>query len=98
MCYFAFIGLSCTYVELRSYFLNGVDEVTFRKIAIQFDRLNDARSAHHANNELLGGGRNKKGTQGKIGVNSYFRRHEEALTRCHWQVFLIQFISLAGNP
>ncbi|TQD77364.1 hypothetical protein C1H46_037096 [Malus baccata] len=49
-------------------------------------RLNDARSAHHANIELLGGGRNKKGTQGKIGVNSYFRRHEEALTRCHWQI------------
>ncbi|XP_068311422.1 DNA polymerase epsilon catalytic subunit A-like [Pyrus communis] len=49
-------------------------------------RLNDARSAHHDNNELLGGGRNKKGTQGKIGVNSYFRRHEEALTRCHWQI------------
>ncbi|XP_021832845.1 DNA polymerase epsilon catalytic subunit A-like isoform X1 [Prunus avium] len=48
-------------------------------------RLNNARSAHHANNEVLGGGRNRKEPQGK-GVNSYFRRNEEALTRCHWQI------------
>ncbi|XP_034220092.1 DNA polymerase epsilon catalytic subunit A-like isoform X4 [Prunus dulcis] len=48
-------------------------------------RLNNARSVHHANNEVLGGGRNHKEPQGK-GVNSYFRRNEEALTRCHWQI------------
>lgn len=89
--------MSCTYVELRTVFLNGVYELTLRKIVVQFDRLNNARSVHHANNEVLGGGRNHKEPQGK-GVNSYFRRNEEALTRCHWQVFLIQFMYLTGKP
>lgn len=23
---------------------------------------------------------------GRVGVNSYFQRHDLALTRCHWQV------------
>ncbi|XP_048444807.1 DNA polymerase epsilon catalytic subunit A isoform X2 [Pyrus x bretschneideri] len=70
---------------------NGWLEMKKRKWKYTVDRrkkqrLNNTRSAHHANNELHGGGRKQKGTQGKIGVNSYFTRHEDTLTRCHWQI------------
>lgn len=34
---------------------------------------------------------------GKSNVSSYFRRHEEALTRCHWQV-IISFAIVIFTP
>ncbi|KAK9939849.1 hypothetical protein M0R45_016531 [Rubus argutus] len=60
-------------------------------------RLNNARSAYNINNKLLGGGRNLKAAQGKIGVNSYFRSPEEALTRCHWQILQLVPSSESGQ-
>ncbi|GER25550.1 DNA polymerase [Striga asiatica] len=33
---------------------------------------------------------NFKQAEGRVGVNSYFQRHELAVTRCHWQI--IQFV------
>ncbi|KAM5584440.1 DNA polymerase epsilon catalytic subunit A-like [Rosa sericea] len=60
-------------------------------------RLNNSRSAHNANDKMLGGGRNLKGAQGKIGVNSYFRSHEDALTRCHWQILQLVPSSESGQ-
>ncbi|KAK4492254.1 hypothetical protein RD792_003057 [Penstemon davidsonii] len=32
---------------------------------------------------------NHKQAQGRVGVNSYFQRHDLALTRCHWQIIQI---------
>ncbi|KAG8371187.1 hypothetical protein BUALT_Bualt13G0060900 [Buddleja alternifolia] len=36
--------------------------------------------------EMPGSILNCKQAQGKVGVNSYFQRHDLALTRCHWQI------------
>lgn len=53
-----------------------------------FDRLNNSKTRHYGTgvSEPLSGVINQKETLGKSGVSSYFRRHEVALTRCHWQV------------
>ncbi|XP_057955577.1 DNA polymerase epsilon catalytic subunit A-like [Malania oleifera] len=43
--------------------------------------------------ELPNGLINHKQAQGRTGVNSYFQRHELALTHCHWQI-----IQLVPSP
>ncbi|XP_050369951.1 DNA polymerase epsilon catalytic subunit A-like [Argentina anserina] len=60
-------------------------------------RLNNSRSVHNANDKLHGGRRSLEGGQGKTGVNSYFRSHEEALTRCHWQILQLVSSSESGQ-
>lgn len=55
---------------------------------IDFDRLGDSRTLHQ-DNGVSGTNRgviNPGQTQGRSGVNSYFRRNELALMRYHWQV------------
>lgn len=41
--------------------------------------------------EIHSGVSDKRQAQGRTGVNSYFERHELALTRSHWQVMYILF-------
>ncbi|XP_073146772.1 DNA polymerase epsilon catalytic subunit A-like [Henckelia pumila] len=40
---------------------------------------------------------NHKRTQGRFGVNSYFQRHDLALTRCHWQIIQLAAGSQHGQ-
>ncbi|KAI7983738.1 DNA polymerase epsilon catalytic subunit A [Camellia lanceoleosa] len=56
-------------------------------------RLGNSKTLNQANGDfgMLDGIINQKQTRGKTGVNSYFERHELALTRCHWQI--IQLVS-----
>ncbi|KAF5727520.1 DNA polymerase epsilon catalytic subunit A [Tripterygium wilfordii] len=51
-------------------------------------RLGSSRTPHRADgaSEVMEGMISKRGDQAKTGVGSYFRRHEVALTRCHWQI------------
>ncbi|KAJ4724769.1 DNA polymerase epsilon catalytic subunit [Melia azedarach] len=60
-------------------------------------RLGGPRTSNHANgvSESLGAVTNKE-HQGKAGVGSYFRRHEVALTRCHWQIIQLVPSSQSG--
>ncbi|XP_075636199.1 DNA polymerase epsilon catalytic subunit A-like [Castanea sativa] len=51
-------------------------------------RLSNSRTPHRGKGvlEVLGDVTNRKDTQGRSGVSSYFKRHEVSLTRCHWQI------------
>ncbi|XP_075520013.1 DNA polymerase epsilon catalytic subunit A-like isoform X2 [Primulina tabacum] len=40
---------------------------------------------------------NHERTQGRVRVNSYFRRHDLALTRCHWQIIQLAAGSQPGQ-
>lgn len=68
----------------------------FRKNIIQSCRLGSLRSSHRASgvSESLGGLINHKDAQGRTGVSSYFKRQEIAMTRCHWQVLKLPFLSV----
>ncbi|XP_042956181.1 DNA polymerase epsilon catalytic subunit A-like [Carya illinoinensis] len=60
-------------------------------------RLSNSKTRDYGTgvSELLGGVINQKDTLEKSGVSSYFRRHEIALTRCHWQV--VQLVRSSEN-
>ncbi|KAK6138431.1 hypothetical protein DH2020_027841 [Rehmannia glutinosa] len=50
-------------------------------------RLDKSRTSNLINGaEVPSSILNHKQGQGRVGVNSYFQRHDLALTRCHWQV------------
>ncbi|KAK9279688.1 hypothetical protein L1049_013368 [Liquidambar formosana] len=51
-------------------------------------RLGNSRTSQHDNSvsELPGSMINHGQAQSRTGVTSYFRRHELALIRCHWQI------------
>ncbi|KAK2643590.1 hypothetical protein Ddye_025353 [Dipteronia dyeriana] len=51
-------------------------------------RLSSLRTSHVANgtSQPLGDIVNQKEAQGRTSVGSYFKSHEVALTRCHWQI------------
>ncbi|KAK1561085.1 hypothetical protein Q3G72_034282 [Acer saccharum] len=51
-------------------------------------RLSSLRTSHIANgtSQPLGDIVNQKEAQGRTSVGSYFKSHEVALTRCHWQI------------
>ena len=59
-----------------------------------FDRLGNATTQHNASglSKLLSQAANDKEARGGTGVSSYFRRHEVAITRCHWQVMKFSLI------
>ncbi|KAH6814720.1 DNA polymerase epsilon catalytic subunit [Perilla frutescens var. frutescens] len=48
-------------------------------------RLNPINGAEVPSNII-----NHKHAQGRVGVNSYFQRHDLALTRCHWQIIQLE--------
>ncbi|PSR89873.1 DNA polymerase epsilon catalytic subunit A like [Actinidia chinensis var. chinensis] len=59
-------------------------------------RLGNSKTLNQTNAfEMPGSTIKQKQTQRKTGVNSYFERHELALTRCHWQI--IQIIQSLEN-
>ncbi|XP_065634458.1 DNA polymerase epsilon catalytic subunit A [Quercus suber] len=60
-------------------------------------RLGNSRTPHHGKGvlEVLGDVTNRKDTQGRSGVSSYFKRHEVTLTRYHWQI--IQLVPSSGG-
>ncbi|PIN09217.1 DNA-directed DNA polymerase [Handroanthus impetiginosus] len=50
-------------------------------------RLDNSRTPHLINGtEVARGVLNYKPVQGRVGVSSYFQRHDLAITRCHWQI------------
>ncbi|XP_052190980.1 DNA polymerase epsilon catalytic subunit A-like isoform X2 [Diospyros lotus] len=51
----------------------------------RLDNLKTLKQSHGVF-EMPDGKLNQKKTKGKTGVNSYFERHELALTRCPWQI------------
>lgn len=61
---------------------------TLEEILHCFGRMDNSKASNQTNGvpELPGGVINHKQAQGRTGVNSYFRRHELALTHSYWQV------------
>ncbi|XP_060169809.1 DNA polymerase epsilon catalytic subunit A-like isoform X1 [Lycium barbarum] len=61
-------------------------------------RLDTSRTVNHVNGstDLFHSLVNRK-RQGKTGVNSYFERHELALTRSHWQIVQLEPSSQHGQ-
>ncbi|CAN0916710.1 DNA polymerase epsilon catalytic subunit A [Linum grandiflorum] len=62
-------------------------------------RLGNTGSSHQANSasQPLGGLGNQTGPRRKTGVGSYFKTHEVALTRCHWQIIQLLPSSQSGQ-
>ncbi|KAF3455292.1 hypothetical protein FNV43_RR05740 [Rhamnella rubrinervis] len=62
-------------------------------------RLGNTKSLHHSNgiSKLLRGATNHKEAPGRTGVSSYFKRHEVALTCCHWQIVQLVPTSQSGQ-
>lgn len=61
-------------------------------------RLDTSRTVNHVNGstDMFPSMANRK-CQGKTGVNSYFERHELALTRSHWQIVQLEPTSQHGH-
>lgn len=61
---------------------------TLEEILLCFGRTDNSKTSNQAKgvSELLGGVISHKHGQGRTGVNSYFQKHELALTHSHWQV------------
>ncbi|XP_049379283.1 DNA polymerase epsilon catalytic subunit A-like isoform X1 [Solanum stenotomum] len=61
-------------------------------------RLDTSRTVNHVNGstDMFHSMANRK-RQGKTGVNSYFERHELALTRNHWQIVQLEPTSQHGQ-
>lgn len=61
-------------------------------------RLDTSRTVNHVNGstDMFHSMVNRK-RQGRAGVNSYFERHELALTRSHWQIVLLEPTSQHGQ-
>lgn len=91
--------LSCIYVfgvyGHRSFPFTGFRNVLLRRTSYSH-RLAGLRSSNrvYSVSEPLGGSLNYKEAQGRTGVGSYFKRHEVALTHCHWQVLNLPFLKL----
>ncbi|XP_034688144.1 DNA polymerase epsilon catalytic subunit A-like [Vitis riparia] len=62
-------------------------------------RMDNSKTSNQANgvSELPGGVINHKQAQGRTGVNSYFRRHELALTHSYWQIIQLAPSSQHGQ-
>ncbi|XP_023756876.1 DNA polymerase epsilon catalytic subunit A [Lactuca sativa] len=60
-------------------------QVREKKKKQKLDSL-DKNTQRNGVTEIRSGVSNKKQAQGRTGVNSYFERHELALTRSHWQI------------
>ncbi|WJZ89858.1 hypothetical protein VitviT2T_009046 [Vitis vinifera] len=62
-------------------------------------RMDNSKTSNQTNgvSELPGGVINHKQAQGRTGVNSYFRRHELALTHSYWQIIQLAPSSQHGQ-
>ncbi|KAK7845202.1 dna polymerase epsilon catalytic subunit a [Quercus suber] len=90
----------CTNVRSKFYLIGQICGSTHQldvELQMNCDILGNSRTPHHGKGvlEVLGDVTNRKDTQGRSGVSSYFKRHEVTLTRYHWQI--IQLVPSSGG-